>query len=152
VKRLIAITLTAAVGLGVVAAPALAPAQIDQDLEKVELMLHGLIAVHASAVMAMKAYEAGLLTKEEAETEIARNEKLLALLTRCGIELKRAATTASHEDFSFIQDFLQVCDYLRLALDSFKTFIAEGNELDQKLFDRYLLKAEQTITRLLQTS
>ena len=149
-KRLIAIGLAAAVGLGVVVLPA--PAQIDDDLEKIELMLHGLIAVHASAVMTMKAYEAGLLTQEEAETEIARNEKLLVLLTRCGVALKRAASTASHEDFSFIQDYLQVCEYLRLALDSFKTFIAEGNELDQKLFDRYLLKVEQAMTRLLKTS
>jgi hypothetical protein len=100
----------------------------------------------------MKAYQAGLLTKEQAETEITRNEKLLALLTRCGIGLKRAATAASHEDFSFIQDYLQVCDYLRLALDSFKTFIAGENELDQKLFDRYVLKVEQAVTRLLKTS
>jgi len=41
---------------------------------------------------------------------------------------------------------------LRLALDSFKTYIAEGNTLDQKLFDRYLLMGEQTITRLLKAS
>lgn len=151
-KRLVAIALVGVVGFGIVMAPVSAPAQVDDDLEKVELMLHGLIAVHASAVMTMKAYQAGLLTKEQAETEITRNEKLLALLTRCGIGLKHAATAASHEDFSFIQDYLQVCDYLRLALDSFRTFIAEENELDQKLFDRYVLKVEQAVTRLLKTS
>jgi len=152
VKRLIGIALVGLVGFGVVAAPAPASGQIDNDLEKLELMLHGLIAVHASCVMAMKAYDAGLLTKEEAQTEIARNEKLLDLLTRCGLALKRAAATASQEDYSFIQDYLQVCEYLRLALDSFKTYIAEGNTLDQKLFDRYLLMGEQTITRLLKAS
>jgi hypothetical protein len=152
VKRLIGIMLAAVVGAGVVGAPMSASGQLDDDLDKLELMLHGLIAVHASAVMAMKAYDAGLISKEEAETEIARNEKLLALLARCGNELKRGATTASHEDLAFIQDYLQVCEYLRLALDAFRTYIANANTLDQKLFDRYLLKGEQTMTRLLQSS
>jgi len=152
VKRLIGIALTAVVGFGIVTAPVPARAQVDENIDKVELMLHGLIAVHASAVMTMKAYQGGLLTKEEAEAELARNEKLLALLIRCGVELKREATTADHSDLSFMQDYLQVCDYLRLALESFKTYIAERNELDRKLFERYLLKGEQAITRLLQSS
>ena len=132
-KRLIGIALTAVVGFGIVTAPVPARAQVDENIDKVE-------------------YQGGLLTKEEAEAELARNEKLLALLIRCGVELKREATTADHSDLSFMQDYLQVCDYLLLALESFKTYIAERNELDRKLFERYLLKGEQAITRLLQSS
>ena len=145
-KRLIVIALAAAVGIGL-AAPA--RAQEGEDLEKTELMLHGLMAVHSSAIMTMRAYDAGLLTKEEATSEHARNDKFLAVLSKVAANLERSLTLDEQEEISFAKGFLEVCTYLDLALDSLEKYVTEGNELDRKLFDRYILKAEQAMTRQL---
>jgi hypothetical protein len=146
VKRLIVIALAAAVGLGL-AGPV--RAQEGEDLEKTELMLHGLMAVHASAVMTMRAYDAGLLTKEEATSEHARNAKFLAVLSKVAANLDRSLALSEQEEISFAKEFLQVCTYMDLALNSLEKYIAEGNELDHKLFDRYIAKTEEAMTRLL---
>ncbi len=146
-RPVIAIGLAAVVGIGLVGAPL--PVRAQDDFGKVELMLYGLTAIYSSTVMTMNAYRAGLLTKEEAKIELDRNEKFLAVLVKCGTKLKREAALDEHQDVSFAQDFLQVCNYLQLALDSFGTFVTEGNELDRKLFDRYLFKGEQAMSRLL---
>jgi len=149
VKGLIGTMIAAVVGLALVAAPSAGRAQGAMDLDKVELMLHGVTAVYTSTVMAMNAYRSGLLTKDEAVTEIARNEAFLVVLAKCGRKLEREAAPDEHEDISFAQDFVQVCNYLQFAIESFTTFVSEGNELDRKLFDRYLSKGEETMDRLL---
>ena len=146
-KRLIAIALAVAVGIGLAAAPA--RAQEGEDLEKIQLMLHGLMAVHGSAIMTMRAYDAGLLTKEDATGETARNDKFLTVLSKVGANLERALTFEEQDEISFAKEFLQVCTYLDLALDALDKYVAEGNELDRSLFDRYILKTEQAMTRLL---
>ena len=150
-KGLIGTIVAVAVGVAVAAAPSPGGAVMTAELAKVELMLHGVTAVYASAVMTMQAYRAGLLTKEEASTEIERNERFLAVLTKCGRNLEREAEPGDHEDVSFAKDFSQVCGYLQLAFESFGVFVSEGNDLDRKLFDRYLFKGEQTMSRLLRS-
>jgi len=149
VKRLVGTMVAVAVGVAVAAAPSPGRAVMTADLAKVELMLHGVTAVYASAVMTMQAYRAGLLTKEEASTEIGRNERFLAVLTKCGKTLEREAAPGDDENVSLAKDFLQVCSYLELALGSFEDFVSDGNDIDRKLVDRYLFKCEQTMTRLL---
>jgi len=144
VKRLIGMVLAAVIGASLVPRPAAAA-----DADTMELMLHGVTAVYASTVMAMNAYRSGLLTKEEASAEIARNETFLAVLTRCATSLERSAAPDDYDDIAFAKDFGQVCSYLQLALDSFATFVAEGDDIDRRLFDRYLFKGEQTMNRLL---
>ena len=124
------------------------PAAIE-DLDKLALMLHGVQAVYASAAMAMKSYRAGLITQEEAAGEIARNRQFLAVLSKCGAQAESDAGPADYDQVSFAKNFLGVCNYLELALDSFKTFVEEGNDLDSKLFDRQLTNAENAITRML---
>lgn len=144
------IVTAAAVVLGVLAAMGPRGAQAAEDVERLELMLHGVTAVYASAVMTMEAYAGGLLTKDEVQAEVARNAKFLALLTRCGAQMERQAAPNDDEAISFAKDFQQVCSYLEFAFDSFATYVGEGNELDAKLFERYLAKAEAAMTRLLQ--
>ena len=145
-KRLIGIVLATVIGVSLVPRGADA-AEPDTDI--LELMLHGVTAVYSSTVMAMNAYRSGLLTKEEANAEIARNKAFLAVLLRCATSLERSSAPDEYDDISFAKDFGQVCSYLEFALDSFSTFVAEGDEIDRRLFDRYLFKGEQTMNRLL---
>ena len=148
-KRQIGITLALLAGLGLGVAPALNDAAAAQDLGKMELMLHGLIAVHASIVIDMNAHVAGALKADDATAEIARNTKFLEVLSKACTELERKVPLGEHDQMSFIKDYKQVCDYLELALDSFSTYLAGGNELDRKLTDRYILRAEKATSRLL---
>lgn len=148
-KRLIGMTMAVAVGLALVAAPAPGPAAGTEDLDKTALMLHGVTAVYSSLALTMNAYRAGLLTAEETTAAVARDEQFLAVLARCGAKLERDAGPEEYDQVSFAKDYRQVCNYLQLALDSFKTFLEEGNELDRKLFDRYLANAEKAVSRML---
>ena len=148
-KRLIGMMIGAAVGLALVGASTPARAAGTEDLDKTALMLHGVQAVYASTAIAMKGYRAGLLTQEEVTAEIARNRQFLAVLSKCGSNIERDAGPADFDEVSFAKNFLQVCNYLELSLDTFETFLGEGNELDSKLFDRQLTNAENAITRML---
>jgi hypothetical protein len=149
VQKITRIVTAVAVAVSVLAATAPRAAQAAEDMEKLELMLHGVTAVYASAAMAMRAYVAGTLTKDDVQAEIKRNTKFLALLTRCGSEMERQAAPDDDEAISFAKDFEQVCSYLDFAFGSLSTYVSEGNDLDAKLFDRYLAKAEAAMTRLL---
>ncbi|MBN1916452.1 MAG: hypothetical protein JW889_00970 [Verrucomicrobia bacterium] len=148
-KRFICIGLVVVVGASVVLAPAPTQAQQAEDLEKLQLMLLGLIAVHSSAVMTMEAFRAGLLTKEEAQAEVERNEKFMAVLTKSGTDMKQRLAIDERADTSFIQDYLQVCSYVKLALESLATYIDGEKDLEKRLFDRYVAKCEEAMTRLL---
>ena len=148
-KRLIGMTIAAALGLALVGASTPARAAGTEDLDKMALMLHGVQAVYASTNIAMKGYRARLLTQEEATAEIARNRQFLAVLSRCADRIERDAGPADYDQVSLAKDFLAVSSYLELALGSFETFLNEGNELDIKLFDRQLANAENAITRML---
>ena len=149
VKRLIGMFVVVVVGAGAVVAPATVRAQEGMDLEKVQLMLLGLIAVHSSSVMTMDAFQARVLTKEEAQAEVARNEKFLAVLMKSGTDMKERLALDNQTDLAFIQDYLQVCTYVQLELESLKAYAEGEKELDQKLFDRYVAKSEEAMTRLL---
>jgi hypothetical protein len=149
VRRLIGMTITVALGLALVLVPRPGRAAGIEDVDKTALMLHGVQAVYASTALAMKGYRAGLLTPEEATAEIARNRGFLAVLSRCGSSLERDAGPADFDQISFSKDILEVCNYLELALGSFETFLQGADELDRKLFDRYVANAENAITRML---
>jgi len=149
VKRLICIGLVVFVGASIVVAPLPARGQGDEDLEKIQLMLLGVIAVHSSSVIAMEAYRAGLLTKEEATVEVERNQKFLSVLIKIATRMKERLALDEQADMTFMQDYLQVCNYAQLALDSLQTYIDGAKELDRQLFDRYVAKCEETMGRLL---
>jgi hypothetical protein len=149
VKRLTGIIMVVAVGAGLAAVPAPVRAQEDWDLERLELMLHGLMAVHSSTVMTMAGYRPGLLTKDEATAELERNKRFLAILMKVASRLERDLSVRRDGDVSFAKEYLQVCNYLQLALESFEIYLDEGNELDRELFMRHLVKGERAMSRLL---
>jgi hypothetical protein len=158
VRRLICIALVVAVGaLAGGAAPAATTTPADstqdiQDVEKLELLLHGAIAVHAGTVLAMSAYTGGVLNKQQAQREIARNAKFLAVIIKIAERMKRQIAIDEQGDISFLQDFLQVCNYLSMALDAFKNFTDEGKDVDETLFDRYIGKSEEAMNRLIESA
>jgi len=145
----IGITIAIVAGLCLGGAPARSEAATTEDVETMELMLHGLMAVHASTVLSMNAHVAGLLKPDHAVAEIGRNTKFLEVLKKSCDQLERKTPLDAHDQISFIKDFKQVCYYLETALEWFDKFVAEGKEIDSKLVDRNILHAERAMGRLL---
>jgi hypothetical protein len=71
------------------------------------------------------------------------------VLTKAATNMKEQLTLDNRADISFMQDYLQVCTYVELALGSLKAYVEGEKELDKQLFDRYVDKCEQAMTRLL---
>jgi len=147
VNKLVGIIIALAIGLCVASPRGAAAAE---DVEKMQLMLHGATAVYASTVMTMKAYPA-LLTKEEATIEIVRNTQFLDTLSKSASRIEQAASLDDDSDISFAKDYLIVCNYLKFALESLTSYIDDGNDLDRKLAERYIRSADKAMTRLLKS-